>query len=322
SFRATEKEFESLQNRIATLGASGLQDRTAVVAAQFGMGTSGSDLSNHAALVVNSDYFQHQHVEDSGGRTLSAGSFNPASLTLLVPSRSRLQSRNIELEFRKWLEFQGELRVTEGHSRNRATIQTIEVAPGQQLFDYSTSADSSVLQSPVVAVLPAGISVLSDDWMASKISTAEVLFSDTAALREAIARAGLMDSISSVDSAQDLASMRLAVQERSLRNDTWAIALSILVAFMSAVVFGSAAVERNRRRDFVRRVHGIGLMQRMVAPAALAAVAGIMWLSDTTHVFTRLPSFGPFTVSLVVLDAVFMAGILAVLHARRDRGKS
>lgn len=195
------------------------------------------------------------------------------------------------------------------------------IADGQSLFTFGTKwgDETSHQRDAVVAVLPTEVDVVSDNWLASNMTSGGVLFSDPVSVQRQLDAAGLDQQIGSIVRAADVAAIRIAEQARELRDVLAVAVLGVVVLMLSAVMTAAAVAERGRRRDVVLVTAGAGPLRTAILPAIMTAAAGTAVIT-VTRGLGLVDGAGALAAAagVVVLDVVVISAVLA-LHRSRIR---
>ncbi|ARC58024.1 hypothetical protein AS850_13145 [Frondihabitans sp. 762G35] len=269
------------------------------------------------SLIVNTRYLDEQEVLGRGGRRVLPSDLRPQALTLLISEGIPVEVDTLVRQYQRWILFQAELPGREVHPE-RIPIDYQVVPAGQSLFTYATSEPTSRQLSPVVAILPTSNPLLSDDWITSNMTRGGVLFGNSSWLRTGLSDAELGSSVL-LNRVGDLAALRLADQERTLRASAFSGALAALVALLAAALLATSIAERNRRRDFLRHVHGYGFATTALAPIAVVAASNtaVLALATTAQLFES-PLAQALANAVVAADLV-VVGVLLAFQRRRFR---
>jgi hypothetical protein len=321
TIRASDREFDASMTALAGLGRGADQRGAALISTQSNAPVLGTPASPVESMVVNHRFLNEQAINDENGRRVTSTSLPPSSLAILIPSDLWHERASIMAEYRDWLGFQSSTR--EGQ-RDRIPVRAIAVASGQRIFDYDSFADTGHLVNPVVAVLPGDRLVVSDDWLASTLTTGGVLFSDRSALREAIQAEHVQDIVGSIESVGDAAAVRASEQARLTRVLVVIAALETIVMLTSASVLALAVATTLRRADLVREVHGISLRRRFLSIWGPISATNLAAFSIAILLWPELPKAEMAQGLLVIADGVIVSTIIVWSHrwARRDRTRS
>lgn len=273
------------------------------------------------SLTVNRRYLQDHPVEEASGRSFGESDADPKSLILLLPEKLKDQTASIAGEWLAWLDWESSDHEESAPRAEPIGLEVRYIADGQSLFTFGTKwgDESSHQRDVVVAVLPTEVDVVSDNWLASNMTSGGVLFSDPASVRRQLDAAGLDQQIGSIDRAADVAAIRIAEQARELRDVLAVAVLGVVVLTLSAVMTAAAVAERGRRRDVVLVTAGAGPLRTAILPAIMTAAAGTVVIAVTRGLgLVDGASALAAAAGVVVLDVVVISAVLA-LHRSRIR---
>ena len=259
-------------------------------------------------LVVNAQYLDRQVVLDQTGDRIP-GPRSSDQLLLLIPESQKEQKEQLESRAVQWLELQRNVQ-----KRTGAIPQIVPVLmqSGQQLFNYhsSSAVQGSAQLDPVVLVMPADSTALSDDFFVSAASSGGLLFSDRTHLESLARTSGIDKYLMSVDSVSELALEERAQRLSELRMKTGELALMVAVVVTLISVVSAAYCERDRRRLFLERIHGRSFVSRhlrfLIAAAggALAVLGGCIVLRTAGSGAGLMANTGVIAVLISVAAAV------------------
>lgn len=315
SFRISNSELDRDTGTFAAIGRHVLaKPRDGLIAAGSAGRTEGYGPDVGNAVIVNTRYLDEQKVLDGDGRRVEPSDVRSNALTLLIPKGTPVPIQTLVREYQEWIFFQADLPGGGRHPED-IPIDYRVVPAGQSLFTYATDETTSRQLSPVVAILPTTKSLLSDDWISSSMTQGGVLFSNSAWLRADLERAGVASSVV-LNRVSDLAALRLADQERTLRASALAGLLAALIAMLAAAILAASVAERNRRQDFLRHVHGARTATAALPPIVVMAAtnASLLALAATARLFESSPAL---TVASVVVTADLLVGGLLLARERR-----
>lgn len=109
----------------------------------------------------------------------------------------------------------------------------------------------------VVAVVPDGAGILSDDFYVAAASNAAVIFTNPEFLQAELQRTGLNAYLAGLSSVSELALLERMKRIDALRMQGAAIVLLCVTLAASLVVLTSVYLSRDRRRIFVQLIHGV-----------------------------------------------------------------
>jgi hypothetical protein len=305
----------------AAIARTELARHEALLAVQPNGPFEGYGPDHGASLTVNRQYLRHHAVDDASGRRFGEGDVDPSSLILLIPEALADQSTSIAAEWRAWLDWESSDHEESPPRQDPVGLEVRFVADGQSLFTYGTTwgGESSHQRDAVVAVLPTDVDVVSDNWLASNMTSGGVLFSDPVSVQRQLDASGLDQQIGSIERAADIAGIRIAEQSRELRDIVAVTVLGVVALVLSAVMTAAAVAERGRRRDVVLVTAGAGPLRTAILPATVTAAAGAVVVA-VTRGLGLIDGPGPLgaAAGVVVVDVVVTSAVLA-LHRSRIR---
>lgn len=318
TFRISNTELDRDTATFADIGRHVLtQPRDGMIVAGSEGKTDGYGPDVGNSLIVNTRYLDEQAVFGRDGRRVKPSAIRPQALTLLIPQGTPGPTEALVREYQEWIFFQADLPGGGPHPED-IPIDYQVVPSGQSLFTYATNETTSRQFSPVAAILPTTNSLLSDDWISSNMTHGGVLFSDTAWLRTSLGEKGVASSVV-LNRVSDLAALRQADQERTLRASTFTGLVATLIALLAAAILAASIAERNRRQDFLRHVHGARTATAALAPIVVIAAsnATVLALAATAHLFES--SLALTIASVVVFADFLVGGAFLAIQLRRFR---
>ncbi|ROQ38616.1 hypothetical protein EDF46_2256 [Frondihabitans sp. PhB188] len=265
SFRSQPAEFDESESVVARIIRTELDGGRAMITFTPMDPDDGYSPGRGNSLIVTDRYLDEVRVNRSDGSAVVASDLPDTSLTLLIPETLVEQSAQIVAEYRSWISYQ--VGSEAGDGREAPAIDVIPIASDQEIFSFQTWVVSrSSLTEPVIAVLPSEASLLSDNWLSSTVTSAEILFDDPASIQAAIDAAGLTDQIGAIESVKDLAAVRLAEQSVTVRASLFIGGVAIVSLVLSALVLATIVAQRSRRAVALRFIHGVTLF-RVMTPA-------------------------------------------------------
>ena len=290
-------------------------DGDAIIAMHPTGETEGYGAEHGHSLIVNARWLDEQDVRGVDGKSWGRDGAHPDALVLLVPAALASVADDVAREWEEWITFMAESPDALGPVDAETPVVVVPVADGESVFDYGTGPgdDQSTSTGGVVAVLPTGGPLLSDNWTVAALTQGQVLFSDVPLLERRLAETGLADQVQRIDRAADLATTRLDRQARLLGDVLVLGVLAVAVALGTAVAYAGSIAERSRRREALLRVWGASPLRR-TGPA----LAGVGLVAGLALVVVRI--IGPWdpvpAVTVAVLDVVVVTALLLVARTR------
>jgi len=244
-----------------------------------------TDPQGSDAMIVNNQYLERQVVRDAEGRRIVDLSEGKDGFTLLVP---RSYDGDPQALLERYVAYFKDFACTVGRVDHSFSCdpqgKIVFTEPRQDLFTYSGTAflpaemqTKMFVHDPVIAVVPAVSELISPMEYLSYSSRDDVLFSDPAALGDALDAQG-SGSFQGIDNAADAVTTSVALAQRELTMDAFGLALGWAVLVLSSVVMIAVYCDRRKRPMFVELIHGYSFVRRhwrYLAGAAGLSVLGI-----------------------------------------------
>jgi hypothetical protein len=257
SFRINDAQFDAARSAFMDVYEQQDRDGNVVVASHTTPPYHGHGLYDGNAIVANGRFLDDQTVLDAAGRRIHARDIDDEALTLIVPAGvSRSGART---DAKLFLSTESEKASSEGHPiTGDVPIRVVSAERRQHVFNYGAGAGdlASTQLDPIIAILPDDIEVLSADWVVSNMTSAGVMFTDADATRSNLTERGLDVYIGGLDRLGDSAEQRITDLNNTFWSSVLASALAMVVILLACVATAALTVERNRRQDFIRLLHG------------------------------------------------------------------
>jgi putative ABC transport system permease protein len=252
-----------------------------------------TDPEGSDAMIVNNQYLERQVVHDAEGRRIADLPKRKDGFTLLVP---RSYDGDPQALLEKYVAYFKDFACTLARVDHSFSChpqgKIVFTEPGQDLFTYSGTAflpaemqTQMFVHDPVVAVVPAVSELISPMEYLSYSSRDDVLFSDPAALGDALdaqriggSFQGIGGSFQGIDNAADAVTTSVALAKRELTMDAFGLALGWAVLVLSSVMMIAVYCDRRKRPMFVELIHGYSFVRRhwrYLAGAAVLSALGI-----------------------------------------------
>lgn len=210
------------------------------------------------SLIVNPRFLQRIAIVDNGGARVTESVLSPTDVTLLIPESHAADASEIMDLYRDFAVFEQSLRHdSQGVDMPRVGMKLLQ--DGQQVFTFADGAlADSILDSPVIAVIPFEAHVLSDSFYLAATSTQNVLFQDRSGVDALVKSEAIDDLVSSAYSVADRASLtRLELAQR-LTSHVIGIVLCASALGAAGVAIATTYAHAARRRFAVRVINGWG----------------------------------------------------------------
>ncbi|MGL4340437.1 MAG: hypothetical protein ACRCSP_08475 [Rhodoglobus sp.] len=271
------------------------------------------------SLIVNNEYLASQDIRSSSGKRIGELPEASGQIYLLVPERVKSQTEAIVEQYKVFADFQVSLNPNE--TPKTISLTTIYTRNGQKIFNYgSTSVMEETSQSdPVIAVMPAGAGVLSDDFYLSAATNGNAIFINPEALIEQLRGSELEQRILSVDTISDYALASIDLRKSQIIVYISGIALILLVMMFSSSIMALVYCDRNKQALFAK--YALGWSFFRTHRHYLAAVLGLgLTVLAGCGVLGAVNSLAGYTAAAgaIVLNMVITV-VLIRFHQRKFR---
>lgn len=240
------------------------------------------------SLIANNEYLERQVVRSDEGQRITALQATKDAFTLLIP---RSYNGDPQELLQKYSEYFRGFACTIGRSDDDKFScdpqgSIVFTQPGQDLFTFSGTSffpaelqrDPLFLKDPIIAVVSANSGLISPFQYFSYASQDDVLFSDPAALRDALQRQGISGSFQGIDNAADAVATSRALSKQELRMDAFSLPLGWAVLILASSIMAMVYCDRRKRPMFVELIHGYSFTSRhwrYLVAGSLLSLAGI-----------------------------------------------
>ncbi|MFD4634676.1 hypothetical protein ACFVYR_33465 [Streptomyces sp. NPDC058284] len=258
-------QIDQLNKRVGPWLREADRQGEAIVAGRRDLQVSAPDAHLPAGeiLIVNETYLGRQPVLDPAGRRFPAAPGDskkpdsrsvrvivPESLTSHVPAITKAAAEIIDPDL----------------SRN-IPLKTLTSKKGQRLFGYNTGSyvysaarssdeDGSLVQDPVVVVVPNGSSFLTNDAYTTFATQAGIVFPDPEKVLNGIKTEKLQDYVSAVSPVGQKTALDLRNATNELRLQIFNLIIAVIVILVAGVGVCIIYSRKNAQSIFVQNISG------------------------------------------------------------------
>jgi hypothetical protein len=213
------------------------------------------------SLIVNPRFLARELVTDSNGDRISETSTEGTVVTLLIPKSNAADAGAIEEEYREFAAFERSLRQGEAESGSPPLAVKL-INDDQRIFTFSDGAISdSMLESPVIVVVPHEARVLSESFYLAATSTQNVLFEHALAVDALVKSEGIDDLVSSSYSVADRAGVLRSDLTQQVISHVIGMMLCSVALLASGLTIVTTYAHAASRRYAVRVMNGWGALR-------------------------------------------------------------
>lgn len=290
-----------------------------LVAAQDPRNVSEVGTSKRPDLIVDNNYLRENCILDINGNCVRDVPMADLQMVLLIPESRKPDEDRIVQSYAEFVAFHQQY---QGTPISLADIKSVirYTKKEQEAFSYRVTSrfDDPFVRDPVIMVADANVRLLSDTYYAAKSTTAEVIFTDSVLLDEAIKRYGVDPHIQYSYSLKDQSLQQVSDLEHKIFAGLAALVIIGLVGLVTAGFMAALYCVRYRKINYLREIHGYTFFGRH---RHFAAGLGLVAIGILFCVWLAMPGFfGGFAavlgLGIIGMDALLTVGFVALYETR------
>ncbi|RBQ14142.1 hypothetical protein DP939_42015 [Spongiactinospora rosea] len=240
-----------------------------------------------SALIVNQTFIAKQGVMNPTGHLYQLRPQGKENLQLIVPQALASHTSSILAAVRE------ELSATD-KAGARIEAETLPAKTGQMVFTYgatrSIGQGSSVVEDPVLVVVPNGSTIVSDGAYTASVTHDEVIFTDPQDVLHELNDPQLRGVVLALSPVAEKSAVEYRRVILELRLSAVTLALALAVLFMAAIGVSIVHTRKNAQAVFVKHISGwrfLAIYRVMFGAELLLLTLPLIWTTwqkwDVSH---------------------------------------